>query len=106
MRQSALEGCATAAKTEKFLMRRFQVRVVLMRTERMCSVAFKDRHTQEVTVPAGSSVAVPYTIVPLAVGMLPLEVMVLGRDLTGADSVKKELRVVVSLHGTCPLLQL
>ncbi|XP_075871782.1 complement C3-like isoform X2 [Nelusetta ayraudi] len=71
------------------------VRVVLMRTERMCSVAFKDRHTQEVTVPAGSSVAVPYTIVPLAVGMLPLEVMVLGRDLTGADGVKKELRVVM-----------
>uniref|UniRef100_A0A672FYF9 Complement component c3b, tandem duplicate 2 n=1 Tax=Salarias fasciatus TaxID=181472 RepID=A0A672FYF9_SALFA len=40
------------------------------------SIAFKDRHTQEVTLPAGSSVAVPYTIVPLVVGKLPLEVMV------------------------------
>lgn len=75
-----------------------------MRTERMCSVAFKDRHTQDVTVPAGLSIAVPYTIVPLAVGMLPLEVMVLGRDLTGADRVQKELRVVVSLHGPSSLL--
>lgn len=74
-----------------------------MRTEHMCSVAFKDRHTQEVTLPAGSSVAVPYTIVPLAVGMLPLEVMVLGRDLMGADRVQKELKVVVSPHGPCPL---
>lgn len=84
-----------------------------MRTERMCSVAFKGRHTQDVTVPAGSSVAVPYTIVPLAVGMLPLEVMVLGRDLTGddrdltgTDRIEKQLRVVVSRRGTCPLPQL
>lgn len=74
----------------------FQVRVVLMKTEHMCSIAFKDRHTQEVRVPIGSSVMVPYTIVPLAVGKLPLEVMVLGRDMTGADRVQKLLRVVVS----------
>ena len=67
-----------------------------MKTEDMCSVAFRDKHTQEVTVPAGSSVAVPYTIVPLVVGELPLEVAVLGRDLTGADRIKKNLRVVVS----------
>lgn len=66
-----------------------------MKTEGMCSIAFKERHTQEVTLPAGSSLAVPYTIVPLVVGKLPLEVMVLGRDMTGADSVKKHLRVVV-----------
>lgn len=84
-----------------------------MRTERMCSVAFKGRHTQDVTVPAGSSVAVPYTIVPLAVGMLPLEVMVLGRDLTGddrdltgTDRIEKQLRVVVSGRGARPLPQL
>ena len=74
----------------------FQVRVVLMKTEGMCSIAFKDRHTQEVTLPAGSSVAVPYTIVPLVVGKLPLEVMVVGRDLTGGDRIQKSLRVVVS----------
>lgn len=74
-----------------------QVRVVLMKTEHMCSVAFKDRHTQEVTLPAGSSVAVPFTIVPLVVGKLPLEVMVVGRDMMGGDRVQKFLRVVVSL---------
>ncbi|XP_032419209.1 complement C3-like isoform X2 [Xiphophorus hellerii] len=71
------------------------VRVVLMKTEGMCSVAFKDRHTQEVTLPAGSSVAVPYTVVPLVVGNLPLEVMVVGRDLTGGDRIRKFLRVVM-----------
>ncbi|XP_043971703.1 complement C3-like isoform X2 [Gambusia affinis] len=71
------------------------VRVVLMKTEGMCSVAFKDRHTQEVTVPAGASVAVPYTVVPLVVGNLPLEVMVVGRDLTGGDRIRKVLRVVM-----------
>lgn len=74
----------------------FQVRVVLKKTENMCSVAFKDQHVQELKVPAGSSVAVPYTIVPLAVGKLPLEVMVLGRDMTGGDRIQKFLRVVVS----------
>lgn len=67
-----------------------------MKTEGMCSIAFKDRHTQEVTLPAGSSVAVPYTIVPLVVGDLPLEVMVVGRDMTGGDRIQKKLRVVVS----------
>lgn len=67
-----------------------------MKTEGICSIAFKDRHTQEVTVPAGSSIAVPYTIVPLVVGKHPLEVMVLGRDMTGGDRIQKLLRVVVS----------
>lgn len=67
-----------------------------MKTEHMCSIAFKDRHTQEVKLPAGSSVVVPYTIVPLAVGKLPLEVMVIGGDFTGGDRVQKFLRVVVS----------
>ncbi|XP_040003011.1 complement C3-like isoform X3 [Xiphias gladius] len=71
------------------------VRVVLMKTEGMCSIAFKDRHTQEVTLAAGSSVAVPYTIVPLVVGKLPLEVMVVGRDMMGGDRIQKFLRVVL-----------
>lgn len=73
----------------------FQVRVVLMKTEHMCSIAFKDRHTQEVRVAAGSTVAVPYTLVPLAVGKLPVEVMAVGRG-TGEDRIQKLLRVVVS----------
>ncbi|XP_041789834.1 complement C3-like [Chelmon rostratus] len=70
------------------------VRVVLMKTEDMCSVAFKDKHTQEVVLSAGSSIVVPYTIVPLAVGKLPLEVMVVARDLMGGDRIQKFLRVV------------
>lgn len=74
----------------------FQVRVVLMKTERMCSIAFKDRHTQEVKVAAGSTLAVAYTIVPLAVGKLPVEVMAIDRGLTGEDRIQKLLRVVVS----------
>uniref|UniRef100_A0A3Q3L7G2 Complement component c3b, tandem duplicate 1 n=1 Tax=Mastacembelus armatus TaxID=205130 RepID=A0A3Q3L7G2_9TELE len=71
------------------------VRVVLMKTEGMCSIAFKDRHTQEVKLPAGSSIVVPYTIVPLVVGKLPLEVMVVGRDMMGGDRIQKFLRVVM-----------
>lgn len=72
------------------------MRVVLMKTEQMCSVAFKERHTQSVLVPAGSSVMVPYTIVPLAVGKLPLEVMVYDKDMMGGDRIQKSLTVVVS----------
>ncbi|XP_032399538.1 complement C3, partial [Etheostoma spectabile] len=71
------------------------VRVVLMKTEGMCSIAFKKSHTQEVTLPAGSSVAVPYTIVPLVVGKLPLEVMVVARGTTAGDRIQKQLRVVL-----------
>lgn len=70
-----------------------------MKTEHMCSIAFKDRHTQEVRVAAGSTVAVPYTLVPLAVGKLPVEVMAVGRGPTGVageDRIQKPLRVVVS----------
>ncbi|XP_053711085.1 complement C3-like isoform X2 [Synchiropus splendidus] len=71
------------------------VRVVLMKTEGMCSVAFKDKHTQELALPAGSSKVVLYTIVPLVVGSLPIEVMVLARDLMGSDRIQKPLKVVM-----------
>ncbi|CAL8328539.1 unnamed protein product [Merluccius merluccius] len=73
------------------------VKVVLMVTEGMCSVAFNEKHTQEVDLAAGGSVVVPYTIMPLVVGSLPVQVMVLGRGMTGGDRVEKILRVVVSL---------
>lgn len=71
------------------------VRVVLMKTEGICSIAFKEKHTQEVSLAAGASFAVPYTIVPLVVGKLPLEVMVVGRDMMGGDRIQKHLRVVL-----------
>ncbi|KAF3852808.1 hypothetical protein F7725_006163 [Dissostichus mawsoni] len=54
-----------------------------------------DRHTQEVTLAAGASVALPYTIVPLVVGKLPLEVMVVARDAMGGDRIQKLLNVVM-----------
>uniref|UniRef100_A0A667WKL1 Complement component c3b, tandem duplicate 1 n=1 Tax=Myripristis murdjan TaxID=586833 RepID=A0A667WKL1_9TELE len=76
-----------------------RVTVVLMKTEGMCSIAFNERHTQKVTVPAGSSVVVPYTIVPLVVGKLPVQVMVVAGDSMGQDRIQKTLRVVVErLH--------
>ncbi|KAJ3614154.1 hypothetical protein NHX12_017730 [Muraenolepis orangiensis] len=75
--------------------RSLHVRVVLMVTEGICSVAFNDRHTQEVELAAGSSVVVPYTLVPLVVGRLPVQVMVVGHDMTGGDRVEKILRVVL-----------
>ncbi|XP_072240697.1 complement C3-like [Leuresthes tenuis] len=71
------------------------IRVVLMKTEGICSVAFKDSHTKELKLPAGSSVVVPYTIMPLVVGKLPLEIMVVARDLMGGDRIQKVLRVVL-----------
>ncbi|XP_029015801.1 complement C3-like [Betta splendens] len=72
-----------------------QVRVILMKTKDMCSVAFKDAHTQQLKVPAGSSVTVPYTIVPLVVGKLPIEVMVAAGDMMGGDRIQKSLHVVM-----------
>ncbi|KAM3865316.1 venom factor-like [Diretmus argenteus] len=71
-----------------------RVRVVLMKTEGMCSIAFNEKHTQEVNLPAGSSLAVPYTIVPLEVGKLPVEVMVVVGSM-GGDRIQKMLRVVM-----------
>ena len=67
-----------------------------MVTEGICSVAFSERHTQEVDLPVGGTVVVPYTLVPLVVGKLPVEVMVVARGMMGGDRVKKMLRVVVS----------
>ncbi|CAG5928835.1 unnamed protein product, partial [Menidia menidia] len=71
------------------------LRVVLMKTEGICSVAFKDSYTQEVMLPAESTIVLPYSIMPLVVGKLPLEVMVVAKNLMGGDRVQKFLRVVV-----------
>lgn len=69
--------------------------VTLMQTEKMCSVAFRDKHKQEVSVPAGSSVVVPYTVVPQDVGELPIEVMVVTKDMNMMnDRIQKSLKVV------------
>ncbi|KAJ0051299.1 hypothetical protein NL108_018414, partial [Boleophthalmus pectinirostris] len=72
-----------------------EVRVTLKRTEQMCSVAFRDSFVQEVLVESGSSVVLPFTVVPLAVGHLPLEVIVVTKDMMMTDGVQKNLRVVM-----------
>ncbi|XP_072320525.1 venom factor-like, partial [Eucyclogobius newberryi] len=71
-----------------------EVLVTLMKTDRMCSVAFRDRHVQEVAVAAGSSVVLSFTVVPLFVDNLPIEVMVVSKDKMASDRVQKNLRVV------------
>ncbi|KAJ0033654.1 hypothetical protein NQD34_000761 [Periophthalmus magnuspinnatus] len=72
-----------------------EVRVTLMRTDNMCSVTFREKFVQEVLVASGSSVMLPFTVVPLAVGHQPLEVMVVTKDLMMTDRVQKNLRVVM-----------
>lgn len=67
-----------------------------MKTEHICSLAFKNRHAQRLKLPAGSSKAVSYVIVPLVVEKLPVEVMVVGGDAIAGDRVLKFLQVVVS----------
>ncbi|KAJ8263848.1 hypothetical protein GJAV_G00142020 [Gymnothorax javanicus] len=72
-----------------------EVIVILYKTTDICSVAFTDDHRQKVKLPAESSRAIPYTIVPLRAGELEMEVRVLARDYLGSDGVRKKLRVVV-----------
>ncbi|CAB1344448.1 unnamed protein product [Coregonus sp. 'balchen'] len=71
------------------------VKVVLLKTEDMCSVAFNEKHTQEVKLKGSSSLVVPYTIIPLKAGEMILEVLAMARGFVGSDGVKKTLRVVV-----------
>ncbi|KAK2819584.1 hypothetical protein Q7C36_021230 [Tachysurus vachellii] len=72
-----------------------KVLVVLAKTEEMCSVAFTEDHKQEVFVKALSSVLIPYTVIPLRSGALPLQVTAVSRSFIGEDAVRKNLHVVV-----------
>ena len=66
-----------------------------------CSLATaKKRHQQTITIPARSSVAVPYVIVPLRVGLHEVEVKAAVYNHFISDGVKKTLKVVVSPWGT------
>nr|CAQ13355.1 novel protein similar to vertebrate complement component 3 (C3) [Danio rerio]CAQ15376.1 novel protein similar to vertebrate complement component 3 (C3) [Danio rerio] len=71
------------------------VMVILEKTEDMCSVAYTGQHRQQVTVAAGSSKLITYTIIPLKTGELPLQVTAVAASFMGQDAVKKNLRVVV-----------
>ncbi|KAF7688276.1 hypothetical protein HF521_014282 [Silurus meridionalis] len=69
--------------------------VILSKTVDMCSVAFTGDHKQEVFVRAQSSVLIPYTVIPLQAGALPLQVTAVSRSLSGQDAIRKILHVVV-----------
>ncbi|XP_050950691.1 LOW QUALITY PROTEIN: complement C3-like [Labeo rohita] len=74
---------------------KLEVMVILDKTEDMCSVAFRGQHRQQVSVPAGSSKLISYTIIPLKTGELPLQVTAVTASFLGQDAVRKKLRVVV-----------
>uniref|UniRef100_A0A673I772 Complement C3-like n=1 Tax=Sinocyclocheilus rhinocerous TaxID=307959 RepID=A0A673I772_9TELE len=75
---------------------KLEVMVILEKTEDMCSVAFSGQHRQQVSVLAGSSTLISYTIIPLKTGELPLQVTAVAASFMGQDAVRKNLRVVVS----------
>ncbi len=70
--------------------------MILEKTEDMCSVAFSGQHRQQVSVLAGSSKLISYTIIPLKTGALPLQVTAITASFMEQDAVRKNLRVVVS----------
>ncbi|XP_056125689.1 complement component c3b, tandem duplicate 2 isoform X1 [Rhinichthys klamathensis goyatoka] len=74
---------------------KLEVLVILDKTEDMCSVAFSGPHRQQVSVQAGSSKLITYTIIPLKTGELPLQVTAIAASFMGQDAVRKNLRVVV-----------
>ncbi|KAF4097806.1 hypothetical protein G5714_021814 [Onychostoma macrolepis] len=74
---------------------KLEVMVILEKTADMCSVAFSGQHRQQVSVPAGSSKLISYTIIPLKTGELPLQVTAVAASSMGQDAVRKNLRVVV-----------
>ncbi|EPQ20806.1 Complement C3, partial [Myotis brandtii] len=81
------------------------VRVELLYNPAFCSLATaKKRHLQTVSIPPKSSLAVPYVIVPLTVGLQEVEVKATVYRYFITDGVRKTLKVVVSPWGTCCLL--
>ncbi|KAM7141304.1 complement C3 [Molossus nigricans] len=74
---------------------RLKVRVEMIYNPAFCSVATaKKRHQQIVYIPPMSSVAVPYVIVPLKIGLQEVEVKATVYEFFFSDGVKKTLKVV------------
>nr|XP_031292928.1 complement C3 [Camelus dromedarius] len=72
-----------------------KVRVELLYNPAFCSLATaKKRHQQTLVIPAKSSVAVPYVIVPLKIGLQEVEVKAAVYNRFISDGVKKTLKVV------------
>uniref|UniRef100_A0AAY4BSU8 Anaphylatoxin-like domain-containing protein n=1 Tax=Denticeps clupeoides TaxID=299321 RepID=A0AAY4BSU8_9TELE len=75
------------------------VGVELAESDNVCSLATRrGRYRVTVDMDAMSSRAVPFVIVPLALGRLSVEVKAAVRRSSQTDGVKKTLRVVVSLR--------
>uniref|UniRef100_A0A8B9KBN4 Complement component c3b, tandem duplicate 2 n=1 Tax=Astyanax mexicanus TaxID=7994 RepID=A0A8B9KBN4_ASTMX len=89
------EHLEVKAVLHNYMNTELQVLVYLEKTEDICSVASTGRHVQQVTVKARSSVVLPYTIIPLKVGELPLQVTATARSFAGQDAIRKTLRVVL-----------
>ncbi|KAF5897904.1 complement C3-like, partial [Clarias magur] len=89
------EHVEVRAVLHNYMNMNIKVLVILAKTEDFCSVAFTEDHKQEVLVRARSSVLIPYTIIPLRVGKLSLQVTALSSSFIGQDAIRKNLRVVV-----------
>ncbi|XP_023603360.1 complement C3-like [Myotis lucifugus] len=71
------------------------VRVEMLYNPAFCSLATaKKRHLQTVSIPPKSSLAVPYVIVPLTVGLQEVEVKATVYRYFITDGVRKTLKVV------------
>lgn len=76
----------------------------LLHNPAFCSMATaKKSYSQVVEIPPKSSVAVPYVIVPLKIGLQEVEVKAAVYGHFISDGVRKTLKVVVSPWGTCCL---
>uniref|UniRef100_A0A667I3L7 Complement C3 n=1 Tax=Lynx canadensis TaxID=61383 RepID=A0A667I3L7_LYNCA len=76
--------------------------VTLIYNPAFCSLATaKKPYQQIVNIPAKSSIAVPFLIVPLKVGLHNVEVKAAVDNRFLMDGVMKTLKVVVSPWGTC-----
>ncbi|XP_024424671.2 complement C3 [Desmodus rotundus] len=74
---------------------KLKVRVELLYNPAFCSMATaKKRHQQILTIPPKSSLAVPYVIVPLKIGLQEVEVKATVYEFFISDGVKKTLKVV------------
>uniref|UniRef100_A0A667I5W0 Complement C3 n=1 Tax=Lynx canadensis TaxID=61383 RepID=A0A667I5W0_LYNCA len=79
-----------------------KARVTLIYNPAFCSLATaKKPYQQIVNIPAKSSIAVPFLIVPLKVGLHNVEVKAAVDNRFLMDGVMKTLKVVVSPWGTC-----
>ncbi|KAM9493803.1 complement C3-like [Clarias gariepinus] len=89
------EHVEVRAVLHNYMNKSMKVLVILSKTQDMCSIAFSEDHKQEVLVQARSSVLIPYTIIPLRAGELPLQVTAMSSSLIGQDAIRKNLRVVM-----------